>query len=302
MPVDIESVKLSLRKWKDVEYAKKQLNANRLHIVFYTALVVFVLSVYHLFSDGNFSFLLTLGAITHTFGFGILAFKIWESKSVAGISLKTLELYIVSFFLRLCSILTYEGYLPFDKSGDWLYQFLEVASFGIVIFCVFCTLKKFHASYNESLDVFGNTGYYPDKYGVIIAALPAFMLGLILHPSLNNFFLTDVAWTVALYIESVAILPQLVMFMRKGGEVEAMTSHYVGCMGFSRLFHFIFWVASYHELNDRYSETMAGGYIGYGILVAQILQLVIMGDFFYEYAKALKRGGPMLLPQVMDQV
>ena len=51
----------------------------------------------------------------------------------AGISLKTLEAYAAVFALRLTSILVYEGYLPFDKSGDWFYQATEILSLAEVV-------------------------------------------------------------------------------------------------------------------------------------------------------------------------
>lgn len=56
------------------------------------------------------------------FGFGLLNFKMWSSKSAKGVSLKTLELYALTFSVRLLSIMRHQGYLPFDKSGDWFYH------------------------------------------------------------------------------------------------------------------------------------------------------------------------------------
>ena len=77
------------------------------------------------------------GAMVRTLGFIILASKSVTQKSVAGISLKTLQLYAVVFTLRLSSILFFEGYLPFDASGDWFYQVNEVAGLLIVLFNIF---------------------------------------------------------------------------------------------------------------------------------------------------------------------
>ena len=56
------------------------------------------------------------------FGFGLLNFRMWSSKSAKGVSLKTLELYALTFLVRLLSIMRHQGYLPFDKSGDWFYH------------------------------------------------------------------------------------------------------------------------------------------------------------------------------------
>ena len=46
-----------------------------------------------------------------------------------GISLKSLELYTLVFLFRLISILQHQGYLPFDKSGDWFYHVIEIVGF-----------------------------------------------------------------------------------------------------------------------------------------------------------------------------
>ena len=57
----------------------------------------------------------TYGAFARTFGFGLLAFKIWTARSATGVSFKTLQLYALVFFFRLTSIIPFSGYLPYDK-------------------------------------------------------------------------------------------------------------------------------------------------------------------------------------------
>lgn len=88
---------------------KKLLVDSKGTIVTYFAFFVGVLFIYHTLSDGDFSFLLTLGSICRSFGFGIVAAKMWMKKSTEGISAKTLILYGVVFSSRLMSILMYEG-------------------------------------------------------------------------------------------------------------------------------------------------------------------------------------------------
>lgn len=70
-------------------------------------MVVFL--VYHLFSDGDFSFLMTLSSLVSTFSFLMVVFKIENIRSCAGVSLKMFECYVVLIFARLCSIIPYEG-------------------------------------------------------------------------------------------------------------------------------------------------------------------------------------------------
>ena len=77
------------------------------------------LFVYSFLSGGDFSFLMTYGAMSRMFGFGILNVKTFKSKRATGVSVKTLQLYCLVFFFRLTSIIRHEGYLPYDKSGTW---------------------------------------------------------------------------------------------------------------------------------------------------------------------------------------
>jgi hypothetical protein len=51
------------------------------------------LVVWKLVSDGDFSFIMTYGAFARTFGFGLLAVKLWTARSATGVSFKTLQLY-----------------------------------------------------------------------------------------------------------------------------------------------------------------------------------------------------------------
>ena len=82
----------------------------------------------------------------------------------------------------------------------------------------------------------GLTGEIPSELGNLYALLPTLGLALIFHPSLNSNFLTDTAWTWALCLESVAILPQIIMFTKRGGTVDEWTSHVVAALGMARFF------------------------------------------------------------------
>lgn len=67
------------------------------------------LSCWHHFSDKDFSFLLTLSGCVQTLAFFLLLHKIRVQKSVAGISSKTLQVYVFVFIFRLSSTLVKNG-------------------------------------------------------------------------------------------------------------------------------------------------------------------------------------------------
>ncbi|CAK9002796.1 ER lumen protein-retaining receptor 2 [Durusdinium trenchii] len=91
--------------------------------------VVIAFVVFMLVSSGDFSFLLTLSSLLSMFSFLMVALKMETNRSCKGVSMKMMECYLVIFFFRLCAIIPFEGYLPFDKSGDWFYQTCEALGF-----------------------------------------------------------------------------------------------------------------------------------------------------------------------------
>ncbi|KAM3567949.1 hypothetical protein VYU27_009916, partial [Nannochloropsis oceanica] len=140
------------------------------------------LVVWKLVSDGDFSFIMTYGAFARSFGFGLLAVKIWTARSATGVSLKTLQLYGLVFFFRLTSIIPFSGYLPYDKSGDWFYHFVESVSLFLVLVALYLVKIRFPHSYDERTDSFGNM-HVPDQVGALVyLAIPCFLLAVLFHP------------------------------------------------------------------------------------------------------------------------
>jgi len=269
--------------------ALQSLNKN---VIIWAGFFTVSLFVYFLLSGGDFSFLMTYGAMSRMFGFGILNVKTFKSQRATGVSIKTLQLYCIVFFCRLTSIIRHEGYLPYDKSGDWLYHFIEIMALIFSASALYGCMVPFKSTYQADCDKFGEMGV-PPGYGAIYLAVPVFMVAMILHPNLNADFLSDVAWTYAMYLESLAMIPQLYMFQKQAtGVVELLTAHFVAALGFGRLLEFVFWVYSYQELATS-SGSKGPGYLA---LFSQFLQLVLMVDFFWYYITAVKNATPLVLP------
>jgi len=251
------------------------------------------LFVYFLLSGGDFSFLMTYGAMARMFGFGILNVKTFRSQRASGVSVKTLQLYCLVFFFRLTSIIRHEGYLPYDKSGDWLYHFIEIMALVFTASALYGCMGPFKGTYQRDLDTFGEYNV-PPGMGAIYLAVPIAVVAIFIHPNLNSDFLSDTAWTYAMYLESTALMPQLYMFQKQAsGVVELLTAHFVAALGFGRLMEFFFWVYSYHELANSAGSRLPG----YLALFSQFVQLVLMVDFFWYYYMAVKNATPLVLPQ-----
>lgn len=82
----------------------------------------------------------------------------------------------------------------------------------------------------------------------------------------------QVLWTFSIYLESVAILPQLFL-VSKTGEAESITSHYLFALGTYRALYLLNWIYRYYF--ENHYDLIA--------IVAGVVQTVLYCDFFYLY-------------------
>jgi len=271
----------SMETFKDPEKLKKlvSLYARSPGTQLWGGFSAFAVVIFWMFSSGDFSFPDPVLPREHV-QLPQVAMMIETGKSVKGISLKMMECYIIVFLCRLCAIIPFEGYLPFDKSGDWVYQVCEAFGLCLAGSIVYCIRVQHAHTYEPTSDNFNHLW--------IIA--PCAVVSLILHPHLNNFLPTDIAWAFALYLESVTVLPQLFMFMKEG-RAQTHTSHFLAAQALSRLMSFIFWASSFSELSNP-NHTIKQ-FVGHWVVGVQLIQLLIMGDFIYQYVRCLQKGIPV---------
>jgi hypothetical protein len=92
-----------------------------------------------------------------------------------------MQLYVAVFLLRLCSIFRHQGYLPFDKSGDWLYHIIEVMSLGGVSLICYAVFGPLLSTYDEKYDKFGNL-HVPNELGALYVLIPCILSAVFFHP------------------------------------------------------------------------------------------------------------------------
>jgi hypothetical protein len=105
----------------------------------------------------------------------------WTAKTASGVSVKTLQLYALTFFARLLSILRHQGYLPFDKTGDWFYHLVETMSLVAVMLAIYGIFVPLISTYGEKHDRFGNL-HIPSEFGALYLMVPCIILAVIFHP------------------------------------------------------------------------------------------------------------------------
>ena len=104
------------------------------------------------------------------------------------------------------------------------------------------------------------------------SVLPLICLCLMLPVSPWLIIIIQILWTFSIYLESVAILPQLFM-ITKTGEAESITTHYLFFLGLYRALYLANWVWRYHT--EGFFDQIA--------VVSGVVQTIFYCDFFYLY-------------------
>jgi hypothetical protein len=113
------------------------------------------------------------------------------------------------------------------------------------------------------------------------AAAPCAALALITHligSGFAEFDLLELLWTFSIYLESIAILPQLIVLQRYR-EVENLTGNYIFFMGAYRALYILNWIYRAHT-EPHYKHHWVVYFCG-------VLQTLLYADFFYYYVKRL---------------
>lgn len=96
---------------------------------------------------------------------------------------------------------------------------------------------------------------------------------------------SEILWAFSLWLESVAILPQLFMLQRTG-EAETITTHYLFALGIYRALYIPNWIYRY----------FAEGHFDLIPVLAGIVQTVLYSDFFWVYYTKVMQGKSFKLP------
>lgn len=98
---------------------------------------------------------------------------------------------------------------------------------------------------------------------------PCAVLALIFHPA---FTVVELLWSFSIFLEAVAILPQLFMLQRTG-EADTITTHYLFALGAYRALYLLNW--TYIILFKGFKHFNSYGF------VAGLVQTALYTDFFY---------------------
>ncbi|KDO26147.1 hypothetical protein SPRG_08508 [Saprolegnia parasitica CBS 223.65] len=210
-----------------------------------------------------------LGDITHVASFVVMLLRLQAGRSASGISLKSQELFFLVCVTRYLDLFTHYVSL-YNTTMKLLYLTLT----GAIVYLIRYK-EPFKSSYDKSLDSFLHWKF---------AVLPCAILAIIFN---ERFEVLEILWTFSIYLEAVAIVPQLILLQRHG-EVENLTSNYVVLLGMYRGFYLLNWI--YRAATESQYHTI------WLMFIAGIVQTGLYVDFFYYYAISKYHGKKMSLP------
>ncbi|XP_030972072.1 ER lumen protein-retaining receptor A [Quercus robur] len=207
------------------------------------------------------------GDMTHLISILVLLLKIYATKSCSGISRKTQELYALVFLARYVDIFT-----EFISVYNTIMKIVFIASTLAIVWCM-RGHRVVRRSYDKELDTFRH-------YFLIAASL---VLALLVH---EKFTFQEILWAFSIYLEAVAILPQLVLLQRSGN-VDNLTGQYVFFLGAYRGLYILNWIYRYFT-EPHFSRWIA--------CVSGLVQTALYADFFYYYFLSWKNNAKLKLP------
>ncbi|XP_070803322.1 ER lumen protein-retaining receptor 3 [Pituophis catenifer annectens] len=205
-----------------------------------------------------------LGDISHLLAMIILIVKIWRSKSCSGISGKSQILFALVFTSRYLDLFT------------TFISFYNTIMKVIFLLCAYATVYLIYGKFRKTFDS------EQDSFRLEFLLVPVTGLSF-----LENYKFTplEILWTFSIYLESVAILPQLFM-ISKTGEAETITTHYLFFLGLYRALYLANWIWRYYT--ESFFDQIA--------VVSGVVQTIFYCDFFYLYVTKVLKGKKLSLP------
>ncbi|KAJ4721006.1 ER lumen protein-retaining receptor [Melia azedarach] len=207
------------------------------------------------------------GDMTHLVSIVVLLLKIRTMKSCAGISLKTQELYVLVFLTRYLDLFT--RYVSFYNS------IMKLVFIGTSIAIVW--YMRYHKVVKQTYNM------DEDTFKQYLLILLSFVLALLIP---HEFTTIEILWTFSIYLEAVAILPQLVLLQRSRN-IDNLTGNYVFLLGAYRALYILNWVYRFFTENHkvRWIPWLSG-----------LVQTALYTDFFYYYVKSWRNREHLKLP------
>jgi len=206
--------------------------------------------------------LFILGYLVQFAGSCVLLYKIVQHRSIYGLSIDTQICFLVATVCRC--IWSLETRLV----ETWLAHVELLLSTCVAALLCYYVISLRHTT--------TKTAWWPLRCFVTVPA--SFLVAFFFHPG-SRWFTVQILVSFSMYLESVALLPQLYL-MRRMIDIEPLTSLYVILLIISRIIRMLFWLNLFWQ-----------GEHFVGLFLADALHSALSVDYLYLWVKKLRNGG-----------
>lgn len=206
-------------------------------------------------------------------GLCMLRHKIQVRGSVSGISGMTMIMYAVVYAVRIYLTIP-DSFALKDVNMDGMFTIIPLLLVCDILKSVFATHRS---SYDAEWDILQAKYLIPGCIGMAFIMRPQFHFWSMSY---------SLVWSSCLYMDVLALMPQVVMMSRSGGKIEAPIAHFVAATFLSRM-EDLWDSLMYHE-NAHGSSGDAFSY--WMVICVQVIHLLLVADFMFYYMKARAAG------------
>lgn len=236
-----------------------------------------VLMIFVFICRKDASVFLTLSSMTQALSFIIIFLKVINFQNCSGISVNSLIIFNEIFICRILIIIFFSSDLSLELIN---YAFYFLSNFASISVCCYL-LYLIYYEYPETSDIM-----IDNKIPHYYLSIPSFFLAILFKPYIFQNWFADLLWIYSIFLECIAVYPQIILFTNKNGQIESFTAHFIAFQGLSTIFNILFWVKNFYGLNDS-DSLLLGGFSGYLVIISELVQLIIIGYFIYLYFQSL---------------
>eukprot|EP00656_Telonema_subtile_P005974 TRINITY_DN12744_c0_g1_i1.p1 TRINITY_DN12744_c0_g1~~TRINITY_DN12744_c0_g1_i1.p1 ORF type:complete len:315 (-),score=73.95 TRINITY_DN12744_c0_g1_i1:313-1257(-) len=211
------------------------------------------------------------GDFLHLGAFGFLLFHLHTTKSCEGVSFKTQALYLAVFLCRYIDI-----FWNFISMYNSVMKLLFIGTTGYILYMMHTELKSKQTPETEANKA-------------LLWIIPGCaLLAVVLNDHTTECgrhpfdCMVSFLWAFSIYLEAVAIIPQLMLLKRKK-IVKNLTGNYIFCLGAYRALYLINWFYRYFvdpiSAPEFFIKVCAG-----------LVQTGIFFNFFVVYANSKRNN------------
>lgn len=199
-----------------------------------------------------------IGDQLHLLAIYILLIKVWKLKSVTDISFRSQLLFFLVYVSRYVDV-----FFVFISTYNTVLKIIFIGT-TLLTLVILGTTQESHKQQNDSF-----------RHEILL--ITCWIMAFFLHYSYSRM---EILWTFSIYLESVAIVPQMYLLYRNGA-VEKLTGFYLLALGSYRAFYILNWAYRY-QFEDYFDVISVS---------SGIVQTTIYCIFLCIYLVKLRKSG-----------